>query len=296
MNVSVGMHSRLKLAMLLLLATGSQCIHAADWPIYAAGAEVALPAGVTFPDESPLPGLAVNPTIPEAHTSGSYQFKLPGIYYWKSATADGIVLIRSASRLGNADMVIKLVSAAATGANNADAKYYASPDGEALDLLLHPGLRDWACGPTSGIADVILSRFDIPARTVQWLGPNQIEGHQTLEVDLGEDGGWTLYDPHFGNAYALGVTGLEIWHRVNAGQDIASMLRHYDPQTPWQITPPPWEVYLEYNFAFGLWEASPGEVVMVAKPEVQAPQLSERLGGMPVRVVTESEMVDNYYH
>lgn len=259
-----------------------------SYPIYSSGSQVQL-GSVTWPAACPSVPMPVNIAAPSDIGGGNWLLPVTGVYYWESASASGLILVRSNSLTGSADLALKLISASVYGDASEANDYWADPAGESLRLFTEPGRRQWNCGPAAGALINILAAMSIPARMTQWAATDS-QMHQNVEVNLGTEGGWTLYDPHLGLIYADGFDGLDLFTKARAGQVTHPYVRHWQPETPWYSTP--WTVLDGFNLAFGLFAASPLPVAGAAGySEAQI----EAVLGVNCTLKTAAQMRTAYY-
>lgn len=258
-------------------------------PIYYANTTLQLGEVFWPPYCQNIPGLEVNKTAPIDMGDGNWKFPILGVYYWQSATADGLILIRTYSRTAAADMALKIISGSVYGDASEANDYWANPLGETARLFSEPGQRNWNCGPAAGALINILAEMAIPARMCQWASLTG-DMHQNTEVNLGTEGGWTLYDPHLGLIYLSGYDGTDLFTGTRAGNITQHNIRHFQLETPWYQTP--WTVLETFNMALGLFAATPMPVVLAAG--VTEAQVEQTLG-LNVTVKTPAQMRTLYY-
>lgn len=227
---------------------------AVNWAFPQAGDTVTLPVGAQFPKAVPdRPTFVVNPAPAEAIAPTTWRLPVPGLYFWQTDQESGLILVPSASRLVTANLVFQLVTAQTTGGGNTDAinAFYADKPQQAFNLLARREPQAWNCGPTAQAMGLILDKLGIPSRLVQWLATDPAKQHQDLEVDLDPDGGWTLYDPHYGLAFAPGVTALDVFRKTSAQENVAPLLALYTGKATW--VPQPWRALERYDLAVGIY-------------------------------------------
>ena len=222
---------------------------------------------------------------------GWWNIPVTGIYYWQSETADGLILIRSNSITSSADLAFQIIAASGVGGATEDATtFHAAQIGETERLLTQPGPRGWNCGQQNQALIHMLAQMSIPARLTQWL--SAVNGaHQNAEVNLGAEGGWTLYDCHFGLIYADGFDGLDLFIKARAGQPTRNYVRHWQPELPW--CPNPWSVIEGYEMGFGLF-ITDSLLVMTAAAGVTEAQI-EAATDRNCTVKTTAQMRLSYY-
>lgn len=260
------------------------------WPIYLTGASVALGEEASFPPLFPtLSSLEVNPIQPKQLGRGVFRFEVSGIYCYQNAAGTGIVLIRPDNPLGCADMVWNVVTASTTGNAAQSNEYYSDPAGQSKALLTKPGMRNWNCGPAAGACIEILARMGIKARLVQWASATQGQ-HQNHEVNLESEGGWTLYDAHFGLAFNPEIGALDVWAAGRSGLGIKNQLRLFRNKATWD--PAPWETLTKYEMAMGLFGGS--SVMPVVSHGITAGPIEAAIGRKVV-VLGQNELRHGYY-
>ena len=258
---------------------------------------ICLPGGqfnlgvVTFPAScAALPALPVNVAAPVDLGGGSWSFPVTGIYYWQSDVADGLVMVRSNSLTGTADLALQITAAVGDGTADESNYYWANAAAETERLFTEPGNRAWNCGPQADCMRRILAAVNIQARHVQWL--STINGsHQNCEVNLGAEGGWTLHDPHYGLVYMAGFDALDLFTRNLAGQPSGAYLRRWQPEHFAAL--PPWSSLDGEEMAMGLFVGNP--VPMVAKPGVTLAQVKALMGDYVPVLKTTAQMRAAYY-
>lgn len=263
-----------------------------DWPVVAIDSALPLGADADFSTAGPFDRLWVNQAQPVQADDGLWRFPVPGIYHYRSPQGGGYVLVHGQSRLGCADMVWELVTASTLGGGDSSPAFYEDPEGETLRMLTRPAARAWECGPSSGAAVILLKQMGVPARTVQWIAVRDSLAHQSVEIDLGDEGGWTLYDPHFGEVFRPGVSGLDVWLAARGGTSPASFLRTFRRKAIWLAEP--WSALAIYDLAIGLWDArEPLPLVAIegTKPE----QLRPLLSGAEPEILSVSDMRAEMY-
>lgn len=273
------------------------------WPIIPAGGTYTLPDQAHWRASCPTaPGVRVSDAQPRPIEGTTWQLEAPGVYYWNRKAEHGFVLVYPADPFARVRQVFDFLVGCTYYLNSPGdmTEFNADPSGYTLSLLTRPRIPDLGCGQRANAAILLLAEMGIPARTIQWLGIEPVQGgHIGMEADLGEPYRWTCVDPFYGHIYRVGWDAVDVFNYLQAGTDPARVLWHYENTMEgpeWTRNIPAESIYAEYAGAIG-WGTLPQstQYPLYVSSQTTLAEMAQRGGISDPVEYTEQQVRDTFY-